>query len=197
MTKPRRISRPLAPALSTGSRVVDIDKIPDAIELHEKHDGFYDAFYASVVNQPTLRRSLMRCVAKAPADVGEVSHRAALTFQRRAEGIAEMTDVVVETTPESREYAECVESSYLAAGIDLPLPDSVMDDEFQVRDEGKTYIDPYLTIEIARKRLSNLQAQLSGPVVESERPIIEMAVELYLCYLDRGLHRRRECLSDL
>jgi hypothetical protein len=190
------MSRSVSPTSISENSV--FDEAPSVLELAQTHDGFLDSYRASVVNNPPLRRALLRCLRWVPDGVSQMSYRVVNAFRVGGDGVAEVTGVSVQSTPNVEEYVECVESSYRSSAIEMPVPESISQGEFQVLDEATFYIDLELTRDRVMEHIGELQDRLESPFLsEDERPILQISLELYSCYLERGIDNRRECLGAI
>lgn len=171
---------------------------PTSAAIEHTHPGFNDAFRAAVDENADLLHAERRCLLELPGDVNDVSFTTIQTFTKTGATTASLTDVSVQTgIPNIERYTACIRAAILATSPSVQLPDTDMQPEFQVKDEGRWSLDPNLTAERVDATLAELAERLASTDVGTPmHATIQLQMEFFDCVKSRGVAHRRECLAQ-
>jgi len=198
-TQDRSVAAPPAGKSAT----VDLEQVPTVDELDKYYPGLRAPYAAARDHMLAagLRREQRRCLRMLPERVQEVSWAAVESYDPTDDGrqlVLAGTDFVP-GPPEQHAFIECMTAASAALkGSRIELSrDQTIGGRVQVRSGGQIFISSALTEADVLEEIASLQQRVDEHDLGADRKaILKDQLDLYICYRDRGLARRRECMSQ-
>lgn len=140
-----------------------------------------------------------RCLAALPDSVRELRWDTIESFEPSSDGkyLVRTSIEVVPKTPEQSPFAECLADGVRRADeLRIEIPEGVsVDGVLEVRNGGIVFINDMTADEITQEVLSLRRRVADRDLSDERRTVLQDQLELFECYEQRGLARRRECLA--
>jgi hypothetical protein len=180
--------------------VTDVGEVPDLFQVDRRYPGLSRAYQASfeLSRARSLKRASRRCLATLPDNVKEVRWDTLESFELSEDGkrLVRTEIQVIPGTMEQSPFTACFAKAIDADGeFSVEVPEGAeVAAPVLIRNEGVIYLNDDISAEYVEQELSSLRERLGASSV-NQKAAIQDQIDLYECYRQLGVARKRECLS--